>query len=156
MLPYNKRRNLFCSSSCFASANNVLRKKPSLNTCLSCKKKIGNKSKFCSVRCQKEYQYKSTILQWLDGIKPAGFGAVKRYLTETVGYKCSSCGITEYNGKPIVLELEHKDGNSSNTQINNLCFLCPNCHSQTPTYKNRNKGKGRHARRQRYREGKSY
>ena len=58
--------------------------------------------------------------------------------------------------KKIVFELEHKDGNSENNQPENLCLICPNCHSQTDTYKNRNKGNGRFKRRQRYAEGKSY
>ena len=54
------------------------------------------------------------------------------------------------------MELEHKDGNSSNNSLDNVCLLCPNCHSQTDTYKNKNKGNGRHYRRLRYSEGKSY
>ena len=66
------------------------------------------------------------------------------------------CGITEWNNKKIVLELEHKDGNSENNDLVNLELLCPNCHSQTPTYKAKNKGKGRHSRRERYKDGKSY
>lgn len=55
-------------------------------------------------------------------------------------YKCSKCGNTgEWNGEPLVLELEHKNGNHSDHRIENLTFLCPNCHSQTPTYSGRNK-----------------
>jgi hypothetical protein len=50
-----------------------------------------------------------------------------------VEYKCVSCGITdEYNGKPITLEVNHKDCDWLNNQLNNLEFLCPNCHSQMP------------------------
>ena len=37
-------------------------------------------------------------------------------------------------GQPISLQLHHKDGNHCNNLINNLCFLCPNCHSQTDNY----------------------
>jgi hypothetical protein len=59
-------------------------------------------------------------------------------------------------GKPLVVEVEHKDGNSENNAPENVCLLCPNCHSQTDTYKAKNKGKGRHSRRMRYQEGKSY
>jgi 5-methylcytosine-specific restriction endonuclease McrA len=75
------------------------------------------------------------------------------------GYKswiCESCKNTEWLGEPIPLELEHKDGNSENHARENLELLCPNCHSLTPTYKGRNRGNGRHSRRTRYKEGKSF
>lgn len=52
---------------------------------------------------------------------------------------CFSCGLSEWLNKPIPLELEHKDGNSSNNKLNNLALLCPNCHSFTPTYRGKNK-----------------
>lgn len=55
--------------------------------------------------------------------------------------KCNKCGIFEWMGKPIVLELEHKDGNNKNNKIENLEALCPNCHSLTPTWRGRNKNK---------------
>lgn len=52
--------------------------------------------------------------------------------------------------------LDHIDGDSTNNRRDNLRLVCPNCDSQLPTYKNRNHGKGRHARRVRYANGKSY
>lgn len=155
-ISYERRNNLFCDSSCAATFNNTgqVRRKQILVTCLNCNKVAY--TKYCSNYCQKEYEYKASIEAWLkDNIKP-GWASVKRYLNETVGYKCAECGISEYNNKPIVLEMEHKDGNSLNNSLDNLCYLCPNCHSQTPTYKNKNKGNGRHSRMKRYREGKSY
>jgi len=127
-------------------------------SCLNCSKEndeSGSKiNKYCDNKCQKEYEYKQAIAQW--DIKPPGKAAIKRYLAETFGSKCSVCSIDEWNSKPIVLELEHKDGNSENNSKENVCLICPNCHSQTPTYKAKNKGNGRHARRQRYAEGKSF
>lgn len=49
-------------------------------------------------------------------------------------YKCE-CGICDnWREKPISLQLEHKNGNHSDNRIENLTFLCPNCHSQTETY----------------------
>lgn len=53
-------------------------------------------------------------------------------------YKCECCGITKWNGKRIGLELNHIDGNNSNHKLSNLEILCPNCHSQTDTFKARN------------------
>ena len=52
---------------------------------------------------------------------------------------CEQCGITEWNGKDIVFQLHHKDGNHKNNKLENLILLCPNCHSQTENYANKNK-----------------
>jgi hypothetical protein len=57
--------------------------------------------------------------------------------------KCSipECGITEWQGQKISLHLDHINGNNTDNRIKNLRLLCPNCHSLTPTYCGRNKGK---------------
>lgn len=44
--------------------------------------------------------------------------------------KCEICGLTEWNGKPIPLELHHIDCNHYNNEFSNLQILCPNCHAQ--------------------------
>ena len=49
--------------------------------------------------------------------------------------RCNCCGIREWQGKPIVLELHHRDGNHYNNARDNLEYLCPNCHSQTDTWR---------------------
>lgn len=52
---------------------------------------------------------------------------------------CEECGISEtYNGKPIVMHLDHVNGKSDDHRLANLKMLCPNCHSQTDTYSGRN------------------
>jgi hypothetical protein len=127
-------------------------------TCLNCgaenKRSYASRNKFCNLACQHGFQYKEKIRIWKETGKLSK-GPVKRYLSEQKN-GCWECGITEWNGKPIVLELEHKDGNSQNNSEDNLSLLCPNCHSQTDTYKGKNVGKGRYSRRIRYAEGKSY
>lgn len=52
--------------------------------------------------------------------------------------KCEICGITEWNGNPISMELHHIDGNRFNHSLENLQMLCPNCHSQTETFRAKN------------------
>ena len=53
-------------------------------------------------------------------------------------YACNGCGLTEWRGQPILLQLEHKDGNRYNNVRDNLEALCGNCHAQTPTWCGRN------------------
>ena len=52
-----------------------------------------------------------------------------------VEYKCCICGNDGFwNGNPLSLQLHHKDGDHTNNEVENLSFLCPNCHSQTENY----------------------
>lgn len=64
----------------------------------------------------------------------------KRLLSE--GYKekkCECCGLTEWQGKEMPLELHHINGNNTDNRIENLEILCPNCHALTDNYRGRNK-----------------
>jgi hypothetical protein len=54
-------------------------------------------------------------------------------------YECVSCGISEWNSKPITLQLDHINGDCSDHRKENLQLLCPNCHSQTDTWCGKNK-----------------
>jgi hypothetical protein len=51
---------------------------------------------------------------------------------------CSGCGLAQWLGAAIPLELDHIDGDVENNAISNLRLLCPNCHALTPTYRGRN------------------
>lgn len=65
---------------------------------------------------------------------------LRRYIikNELIPYKCSICGLTTWNNKTISLELDHINGINNDNRLENLRFLCPNCHSQTTTYGSRN------------------
>ncbi len=52
--------------------------------------------------------------------------------------ECEECGISKWKGKELNCELDHIDGNRSNHKLHNLKILCPNCHSQTLTYRSKN------------------
>jgi uncharacterized protein YerC len=59
--------------------------------------------------------------------------------TNTLRNACYICGISEWLGKPLSLELDHINGIGDDHRLENLRMLCPNCHSQTETFKGRNK-----------------
>ncbi len=122
--------------------------------CLNCQKTILNKRKYCSNKCQKEYEYKTYIENWKKGLESGMRGNyqismhIKTYLFEKFNNKCARCGWSKINPytKNIPLEIEHIDGNYKNNDESNLILLCPNCHSLTSTYKGANIQFGRKAR----------
>ena len=58
-------------------------------------------------------------------------------------FQCSCCKNSEWNGKPISLQVHHIDGNHYNNDLDNLQILCPNCHAQTDTYCGKNAEKSK-------------
>jgi hypothetical protein len=122
-------------------------KKPRKN-CLNCGCECARpRYIYCSNKCQKTYERKQTKEKWYDNGNAPGWAAIKTILFEDRGNKCEICGISEWNGKSLTLEIDHIDGIHANNHPNNLRIICPNCHSQTDTYKAKNKGNGRPSRR---------
>ena len=66
-------------------------------------------------------------------------GKRRRILLKEYNYTCQSCKNSLWLGKQIPLEVEHIDGNNSNWDRLNVTILCPNCHSLTPTFRNKNR-----------------
>ena len=149
---YSKKINEFCSHSCSAKFNNPNRSIKKI--CLACGEQIKN-DKFCNIRCFFNHKKIETIKQIKSGKKVTN-DTFKNYLIEKNGHKCQMCGTIEWGGKPILLILDHVNGNSEDCSLDNLRLICSNCDTLTPTYKGRNKGKGRFSRMKRYKEGKSF
>ena len=128
--------------------------------CINCNKEIPKRNKYCSNKCQKEYEYKDYIEKWKNGIENGTRGDyqismnIKTYIFNKYKNKCARCGWGEknkYTGN-IPLEVEHIDGNYKNNKEENLILLCPNCHSLTSTYKGANINNGRKLRRKYYKK----
>ncbi|GAB5492939.1 MAG: hypothetical protein Phog2KO_31540 [Phototrophicaceae bacterium] len=157
-LPYKKRHNKFCNQSCSASYNNrgVLRvKSDNPKHCAHCGNvKETRKNKYCDT-CIEDNVYSNKVF---DTTVAKQDSTRRRILLEKRDYKCESCGLVEWLGQDIPLELDHIDGDSDNNLESNLRLICPNCHALTDTYKGANSGNSarQKMRRHRYKQGKTY
>jgi 5-methylcytosine-specific restriction endonuclease McrA len=143
-IPHFKK---FCSSSCSATYSNKRRTRQSKarHPCAHCDAQTGN-PKFCSQSCANEFKIASNekeAKKWT-GQRTS---IIRRILIREQSGCCACCGLSTWMDRPIPLELDHVDGNSQNWARGNLRMLCPNCHSQTPTFRARNRGNGRAYRR---------
>ena len=164
-LDYTHRYNQFCSHSCSSHTNNVKRN-PSLrgdNTfltkskyqksiCIYCQKDFGynpkkKDGKYCSDKCKStDERIKNRKDLFETGLISERSSLKKFIIIIRDTYNCNICDISTWVSKPISLQLDHIDGNAGNNMPDNLRLLCPNCHSQTPSFGSKNKGNGRKAR----------
>lgn len=130
--PLVNQKNVFCNSSCAAKYNNPIHRVKSEKLCLHCGKPLINRcNKFCNLACFTEYQYVNITLPlfYKGGIDKNS--TLRKILFKLYGEKCMDCDTgSQWNGKPLTLEVHHIDENSDNCMPENLRLLCPNCHSQ--------------------------
>lgn len=133
-------------------------KRTAMNTCGLCGELTRN-PKFCSNAHQAQAIMNAHIERALtQDVAPSNSYTCKRMIAVTRGFKCEmpDCGITEWKNQPVLLILDHIDGNVANHVWSNLRTVCSNCDAQLPTYKARNKKSSRAYRRERYANGQTY
>lgn len=100
-------------------------------------KRLGIEIKYNRSRVATETNFRRDIKEYLviDGPDIASSKLRSKLVSSGLKEeKCEICGITEWLGKPLMFQLDHINGNRRDDRFENLRILCPNCHTQTPTY----------------------
>ena len=125
-------RKKFCDTSCAAKYNNKGRElSPESREKIS----IGLKKVYSESEKKKFLQHQKTKTKRI-GLKE------RLYRDGLKEKKCELCGITDWRGKEIAFHLHHINGNPKDNRLENLQIVCPNCHSQTENYCDKNRKNG--------------
>lgn len=140
----------FCGRSCSAAYNNRQspKRKRQTQSCPNCQKqflkRVNSNQTFCSAQCRKtNYCARIKAAGRFDINGQPSSVTVRKFLIFTYGNSCSVCTQSgdSWRGQPLTLIVDHIDGNANNWKLANIRLVCPNCDSQLPTFKGRNKGK---------------
>ena len=123
----------------------------STDVCIVCGKLLGtgHASPYCSTHLV-ESRRKEKLQHWLETgdigmtVNTTIRGIFREYILNEQNSCCAICGMKNvWNDKPINFILDHIDGDAANSARDNLRLICPNCDSQLPTYKSKNKNSSR-------------
>jgi len=111
-----------------------------MKNCKECQKEVIRT--YCDNVCQHAFQRRSKVKAFLEGNLVGKIFQIRNWLREYIfevkGEVCVHCGLSEWYGEPITFDIHHIDGRAANNVIENYAVLCPNCHSQTDNFKNKN------------------
>ena len=111
-----------------------------MKKCKQCDNRCHNSLMHCSNECKHKTLWEVNRDKIAKGLYISRPSVKKLYRMDVDIHWCEMCGLKDtWNGRPIVLELDHINGDNKNHKYSNLRLLCPNCHSQTDTFKGRNK-----------------
>lgn len=88
-------------------------------------------------------RYGMTLAEYLEFSSDIQTNKIRKKILEEgiKEHKCECCGLTEWMGNPIPLEVHHKDGDRNHNELSNFELLCPNCHAFTDSYRGKNSRK---------------
>jgi DNA-binding CsgD family transcriptional regulator len=122
-------------------------KKRKNKKCNNCKNET--KNKFCSSECSYEYKHRKAYDNFLERNDEYCYGnytpkRFKDFFLDEQDNKCLICGIEpKWMGNYLTFVIDHIDGDASNNKRDNIRLICPNCDSQTDTFKSKNKNSTR-------------
>lgn len=138
----HKKNGVFCSRKCANSRNFSEESKLKKSLALIGKPQPPLTEEQKIVKIQKLVEFRKNKYE-NSSFDELGSENRKRRVLEEQNYLCNRCGIKDWLGEKLTLELEHKDGNNKNNVRENLECLCPNCHSLTKTWRGRNISKNK-------------